>query len=214
MLLYPYVDQKFVEAEPMTFKKERIILAVGRFFSQLHSKNQDKIIDTFSKLKKENEAFKDYKLILAGGLKQEDLVYFNKLKKLAAKDRSIIFKPNITFHELYSLYEKATFYWHFTGLGINEKSHPEEVEHLGITPLEAMAMGCLVFCVNAGGPKEIISNGQTGFLFNNQAELIKKMQSVILSPTQQAKLRKSAKDFVLGNFTYTKFRQNVKKLIL
>lgn len=214
ILLYPYLDQEFTRAEPETFRKEKIVLSVGRFFEHLHSKNQDKIINSFEKLKKSDKTFKDYKLILAGGLKDEDAPYYDRLVKMANDDKSIIFKPNIPFHELFDLYKKSSFYWHFTGLGIDEKKHPEEVEHLGITPLEAMAMGCITFCVNSGGPKENIQDSKTGFLFGDESELFKKMKEVADKSSIQQKIKRSAKEYVLDRFTFTKFRKNVKELII
>lgn len=213
-LLYPYLDKEFIMAEPETFKKEKIILSVGRFFKYLHSKNQDKIIQCFRELRKSNKKFSDYKLVLAGGLKEEDMPYYESLKKIAGENKSIIFKPNVTFHELYDLYKKSNFYWHFTGLGVDEKLQPEEVEHLGITPLEAMAMGCLTFCVNSGGPKENIQDGKTGFLFGTENELFKKMKIATSKSQYQTKIRRDAKEYVLDHFTFTKFKKNVKELIL
>jgi glycosyltransferase involved in cell wall biosynthesis len=214
LLLYPYLAQEFILAEPETFKKEKIILSVGRFFKHLHSKNQDKIISSFTKLKKNSETFRNYKLVLAGGLKQEDNLYFESLKKLTGDDQSIIFKPNVNFHELHELYKKSQFYWHFTGLGVDEKTHPEEVEHLGITPLEAMSMGCMTFCVNAGGPKEIVEDGKTGFLFQTEGELATKMNEIVDKRQNQAKIRRRAKDYILATFTFPKFQKSVQELIL
>ncbi len=214
ILLYPYLDQEFVLAEPVSFRKEKIILSVGRFFKHLHAKNQDKIIKGFKELKKTDKSFRDYKLILAGGLKQEDMSYFNRLKKIVKNDRSILLKPNVTFHELYDLYKRASFYWHFSGLGVDENTHPEEVEHLGITPLEGMSMGCLTFCVNSGGPKENIQDGKTGFLFVTENELFKKMKIIMNKPQDQTKIRNNAKEYILDHFAFTKFKKNVRELIL
>lgn len=213
-ILYPYLDREFIQAEPITFRKEKIILSVGRFFKHLHSKNQDKIIRSFNRLQKSDEKFKDYRLILAGGLKNEDTPYFESLKKSSKNNKSILFKPNITFHELFDLYKRASFYWHFTGLGADEKSQPETVEHLGISPLEAMSMGCLTFGVNSGGLRENIKDGQTGFLFTNEDTLFKKMKNIIEKPEEQEKIRISAKEYILDHFTFSKFKKNVKELIL
>jgi len=186
---------------------------VGRFFSHLHSKKQDVIIKTFKKIKQKNSAFKNFELILAGGLKEEDKDYFNYLQKIAADDQSIILKPNISQNELYGLYQKAAFFWHFAGYGIDENKYPQKVEHLGITPLEAMATGCLTFCYNAGGPKILIKDGKRGFLFNDQNELIKKMTDIIADIKNQENIKKDAYDFVLKNFSYKVFKERVKKLI-
>lgn len=213
-LIYPYLAQEFILAQPESFKKEKIILSVGRFFKHLHAKNQDKIINAFQALKKNGGTFQNYKLILAGGLKQEDMPYLESLKKLASDDRSIVFKPNVSFYELHELYKKSEFYWHFAGYGVDENAHPEEVEHLGITPLEAMAMGCMTFCVSAGGPKELIQNGKTGFLFKTESELATKMNNIVGKKQSQTKVRRLAKDFILEKFTFPKFRERVKEIIL
>lgn len=212
VIIPPYIDDKLFKKSSQP--KEKIILSVGRFFSHLHSKRQDFIIKTFKKLKQKNFLFKNFKLILAGGLKEEDKDYFNYLQKIANGDRSIIFKTNISQNELYHLYQKATFFWHFAGYGIDEKQNPENVEHLGITPLEAMASGCLTFCYNAGGPKELINNGVNGFLFNDENNLIKKMNFVIEDINKQEKIKKDAYNFVINKFSYNIFKKRVKQLII
>jgi len=203
----PYIDEKLFTVNKN--KKEKIILSIGRFFPHLHSKNQEKIIKTFKLLKRSNPAFKDYKLILAGGLKKEDEKYFYHLKSVAKDDPSIIFKPNIPLYELYELYKLSTYFWHFTGLGVDEEKHPEQVEHFGIAPLEAIASGCITFCYNAGGPKEIIKNEETGFLFNNEKELIKKMLMVEKDYLLRTKIINRGKNMVQKEYNYEVFKKNV-----
>jgi glycosyltransferase involved in cell wall biosynthesis len=206
----PYIDDKLFTDNQN--KKEKIILSVGRFFSHLHSKNQEKIIETFKLLKLSNPQFKDYGLILAGGLKKEDQSYFNGLKELAGNDPSIIFKPNVKLYELYKLYELATYFWHFTGLGVDEEKHPEQVEHFGIAPLEAIASGCLTFCHASGGPKQIIVEGENGFLFSTVDELILKMLAVSQNESLRKKVFEKGRLFVKKRFSYKVFKSNVLKL--
>lgn len=206
-VIYPYLDDIFTHTDIAALKKDKIILSVGRFFKHLHSKRQDMAIKTFQELKAQLEKFKDYQLVLAGGVKEEDNDYVTELKNLISNDTSISLLPNIPFPELYELYKKASIYWHFAGYGEDENMHPERVEHLGITPLEAMATGNITFCYNAGGPKELITEGKTGFLFNSTAELITKMQNI------DKELRDSiivnAKKFVTDNFSYEIFKKRV-----
>lgn len=213
-VIYPYVDQDYVNFKINNDKKEKIILSVGRFFKHLHAKKHDVIINTFKEMKKKNEALKDFKLILAGGLKQEDRDYLNSLKVLIGNDTSISLKINIPHKELAELYKKSMIYWHFTGYGVDDQIHPELVEHLGITPLEAMATGCIVFCHNTGGPKELIKNGENGFLFNNLDELEDKTLEVIKNDNLKKKVQNSAKEFVKDNFSYSVFKERVKQVIL
>ena len=208
----PYVDAELIDSKT-DGSKEKVILTVGRFFAHLHSKRQDIAIQSFKKLKQKNPLFKDFKLILAGGLKEEDNEYFNQLKKLAGYDSNIIFKPNISLDELYKLYKVATYFWHFAGYKINEDRFPDRVEHFGLAPLEAMAAGCLTFAVAAGGPKETVKDGKNGFLFNTQEELIRKMTELNNNLGLQNKIRQNGKNYVKDNFSYNIFKEKVKRLI-
>jgi len=211
-VITPYLDDQLINQNVDFSKKEKIILSVGRFFSHLHSKRQDLIIQAFKKLKVKSKKFSDYKLVLAGGLKKEDQLYFNELKELANNDPSIIFKPNVKLYELYKLYGLSTFFWHFTGFGINEEKNPELVEHFGITPLEAMASGCITFAYSSGGPKELIKDSKNGFLFSDVNELIDKMVKVNSNEVLKEKVINNGKQFVKDNFSYGVFRNKVIKL--
>lgn len=212
--IYPYISDNFLNPNLKNFRKEKTILLVGRFFKHLHRKQQEKAIILFKKIKQNYSLFKDFKLILVGGLKEQDKEYFYRLQKIAKGDQSIIFKPNLNFHELYQLYQLSTFYWHFTGFGIDENKHPELVEHLGLAPLEAMASGCVSFCYRAGGPKELITDGQNGFLFSDEEELIRKMDSVSKNLSLRLKIMSNAQKYVAGNFNYHVFKKRVEEIII
>ena len=208
----PYIEDKLFTNNKS--KKEKIILSVGRFFSHLHKKNQEEIIETFKLLKLSNSLFKNYKLVLAGGLKEEDKKYFDKLKLIAKNDSSIIFKPNISLDELYKLYQLSTYFWHFTGLKVDEEKHPEKVEHFGIAPLEAMASGCITFCHNSGNPKEIIKDLETGILFNNEKDLLQKMDMLEKNDILRIKIIKNGQKFVKNNYNYQVFKKKIFESIL
>lgn len=210
-VVLPYINEQLFSVDNQ--KKEKVILAVGRFFSNLHRKNHEKIIEAFLKLKRVSKEFSQYKLILAGGLKNEDQSYLNDLKKISKNHPEIIFKTNISKRQLFELYGSSEYFWHFTGLGVDENTNPEKVEHLGITPLEAMSAGCLCFCYKAGGPKELIKDGGNGFLFTTIDDLIKKMVEISNNPILQATIKKNGKKFIKENFSYTKFREQVLKIL-
>ncbi|EKE14462.1 MAG: glycosyl transferase family 2 [uncultured bacterium] len=213
-VIMPYLDNELINQSINFEKKEKIILSVGRFFSHLHSKRQDLIIQTFKELKKKSKKFAGYKLILAGGLMEEDRDYFNSLKDLAKNDSSIIFKPNIKLYELYKLYEFSNYFWHFTGYGVDEEKNPESVEHFGITPLEAMASGCLIFCYSAGGPKELIIDDKNGFLFSDVNELIDKIIKVGSNKSLKEKVIDNGRQFVKKNFSYEVFKAKIKDSLI
>lgn len=207
----PYLTPDILESKLV--KKEKTILSVARFFPHLHSKNQAEIISAFKRLKKANSQFGDYKLVLAGGLKEEDREYFNKLRSEAGDDLSIVFKTNLDKQELVDLYRSSKYFWHFTGLKANEKIHPEMVEHFGIAPLEAMATGTITFCHNSGGPKEFVVDGQTGFLFDDIDELVSKMVIVENDLVLKDKIAKQAYDLVKKRYNYETFKDTVLKLL-
>lgn len=213
IIIEPCISDKTAYQKIDFSKKEKIILTVGRFFSHLHSKRHDLAIKAFKNLKKRSDKFSEYKLILAGGLKDEDQTYFNKLKKLAENDPTIIFKPNISLIELEKLYKLSTYYWHFAGYGIDEKINPNLVEHFGITPIEAMSSGCLTFCYPVGGPRELIQEEKNGFLFRNIDELINKMILIDDNKIDKEKIMTFGKQFVKNNFSYQIFREKVLNLI-
>lgn len=213
-VIYPYVDDDFIKMDNNEINKQKIILNVGRFFKHLHAKRQDIAIQTFLSFIKQYKEAEDYTLILAGGVKEEDKEYLAELQKMTNKHPQIVFKPNIPYLDLLELYKKASLYWHFAGYGIDDNEHPEQVEHLGITPLEAMAAGCITFCYKAGGPKETIESGKNGYLFSSQEELFEQASQIIKDTKLQQTIRAYAKKYVKQNFSYDVFRNRVKETIL
>lgn len=210
-VVYPYIDSSLLETKIENLKKEKVILSVGRFFKHLHAKRHDVLIDTFLSFQKQ---FPDFKLILAGGLKEEDKGYLLELKELTHSNPSVIFKLNISHSELLNLYRSSSVFWHFAGYEVDEKNHPEMVEHLGMTPLEAMAAGTPTFCYNAGGPKELITDGENGFLFSSQSELITKTKKLVQDSNLYKQIQKQGQVYVEENFSYEIFKDCVVKTLL
>ena len=151
---------------------------------------------------------------MAGGLKNEDTKYFNEIKDVASNDNSILLLPNVPFTRLLDLYKRAMFYWHFSGYGIDEEKNPELVEHLGITPLEAMASGCITFCYKAGGVRELVKDRVNGYLFHTIEELVTKMKYVHTNQLLQQTIKNKAKNSVRQSFSYEVFKKKVKEIIL
>ncbi len=212
-VIYPYLDDSFIN-ESIQVKKDNIILSVGRFYSHTHTKNHLALISLFKQYKQHNPLFKDYVLILLGGLKYEDQSYFKQIEKEVGKDPSIVLIPNVAYSKLLSLYQKAKYYWHLAGYEVDDTIHPEQVEHLGIAPVQAMATGCLTLCVNRGGPREIITSGENGFLFDDKKQLFAQMDKVAGNIKLQDLLRKNSRKYIQNNFRYQTFANRVKQVIL
>ncbi len=211
---YPMLAPEFLSFSQHHHAKKHgsLILCVGRFFGQLHTKQHGVIIEAFNELQRLSE-FKNYTLIMAGGLKDEDAEYFATIHELSSTNPNIILMPNVSHETLLDLYHRAQFFWHFTGYGINENIHPEAVEHLGITPLEAMASGCVVCCVNKGGPTEIIEHNQSGILFDTTKELITHMQALQSDPQLQSTIQQNAQHKVHSEFSQDTFANNLLSII-
>lgn len=159
--------------------KEKIILHVGRFFKQLHSKRQDILVSFFKKLIDQNSAeLSDWRLVLVGSV--EDEQYLQEVIDLS-KSYPIEIKTNVTRDELINLYKKAKIYWHATGFGIDEMVEPEKVEHFGISTIEAMAAGCVPVVINKGGQKEIIGTKLSNLLWNSQEDCLTETIRLIIN---------------------------------
>ena len=200
-----YVFQPGIETRELAagrVKKEKIILNVGRFFSHLHSKKQDIMVNFFRDLcDKYPEEMKDWQLVLIGPI--EDLKYAQKVAS-ASRDYPIKIIHDATNEEVRNWYKKSTIYWHATGFGQSETEHPERMEHFGITTLEAMAAGCVPIVIKKGGQPEVLGRKLQDCLWETQGEIEKKTLALIKKPTlakicsQAAVIR--ARSFSLRNF--------------
>lgn len=206
-VLPPYFDKSQFESSSKRSKK---IMSVGRIFKHLHSKRHDIVIQAFIRLKEKYQEFNDFSLDIIGGIKKEDAEYLKSLEKLAVGRKDVSFHINVSHEELKKHYSTAQFYWHAGGFGIDENVQPENVEHFGITPIEAMISGCITFCYNAGGPKEYISNGKNGYLYSTVEELVDKTFEAYTKP--QNDMVKNAQEYVDSHFSKDVFKNNAKKI--
>jgi glycosyltransferase involved in cell wall biosynthesis len=206
-----YVHQPAINLEEFSIaKKEKVILNVGRFFKQLHSKRQDVLVDFFKEM---TEKFpiktKDWKLVLAGRI--EDQKYFEEIKK-KAKGLNIEFKTDLERAELLKLYSRASIYWHATGYEVNQDQHPEKVEHFGISTIEAMASGAVPVVINKGGQKEVLGESLADLLWDSKEEALIRTIDLI---NDQKKLKKLSKEVVerSQNFSKDKFKKILLEMI-
>lgn len=211
-VVYPYIDSKYFNETVNTVNKDKIILSIGRFFGHLHKKNHETMIELFNQLQQTRQEFKEFKLILAGGLNEQDKPYYESLVKLASHNLNITIRANIPPHELDSLYKRSLFYWHFTGFNVDYQNNPEQVEHLGIAPLEAMASKCIVFCYAVGGPTEYIKSGENGFLFKDKNELIKQMLDILNDKNKQQLICHNANQTVKISFSKKSIQDTIKRI--
>lgn len=72
-------------------------------------------------------------------------------------------------------------------------------EGLGRVTIEAMYYGCPVIAFASGGTLEIVTDNQTGHLFYDDNELVKKMKEIVQK--DQLPLLKKAQDYAVNNYT-------------
>jgi glycosyltransferase involved in cell wall biosynthesis len=82
-------------------------------------------------------------------------------------------------------------------------------EALGRVTVEAMMNFCIVLGYNDSGTAEIINHGKTGFLYNNEKELINYMIDIINSNEKFERVRNSAYHYAVSNFLEEKFSSDL-----
>jgi glycosyltransferase involved in cell wall biosynthesis len=187
-VVYPPVDIAFSKN-----KKENIILHVGRFRiinNELRDyKKQGLMVDVFKKMV--DLGLKNWKLILTVGLRKEDREKLNQLQK-NTQGYPVEFLVNLSNSELKKIYSKSKIYWHASGYGEDLNKNPELAEHFGISTVEAMGAGCVPVVINAGGQKEIVQDGKSGYLWDTLEDFIAKTESLTKDEEKWEKLSKGA----------------------
>jgi glycosyltransferase involved in cell wall biosynthesis len=189
-VLFPPVDINSFKAG----KKEKIILSVGRFFPEHHNKKQLELARVFKELLEQYPGeMRGYTLYLVGGVdnRASHLEYVEKVRA-TSKNYPIKVITNIEWGKLVGIFARSHIFWHASGLGEDEKVHPEKFEHFGITTVEAMAAGCIPVVINKGGQKEIIKNGYDGFFFDSWKELKDITIKIISGEVNIEEIRKNA----------------------
>ncbi len=178
-----------------TRTKDRAILSVGRFFhGPYNDKRSDILIDAFRTLCRRPEN-REWEYWIAGSCPNDrsSQAWLADLKE-RSRGCPVQFHVNAPYATLSDLYARASLLWHAAGYGVNEHRHPEQTEHFGMTPLEAMSARCVPLVVNAGGTRETVDNGVSGFLWSTTAELLERTEQLIRDPGLLAALGKEARN--------------------
>ena len=142
-------------------------------------KNIGTLISAFNKF---SNSRPNYKLLIAGtGEFKKELEHM--AVSLISNDR-IEFLGNVSENLKESLYANARV-----------TVITAEDEAFGIVPVESMRLGTPVIAHNSGGPRETVSPGKTGFLFDTESELVLYLNEIAnLSPERIAKYSKFCKE--------------------
>ncbi|HEX6977572.1 MAG TPA: glycosyltransferase family 4 protein [Patescibacteria group bacterium] len=205
VVLYPPVSVSQFRPK----KKENVILSVGRFSGLLQAKRQDILVSCFKRFF--DTQGKGWKLVLAGGAEIGAKEYIENLKE-RSRNYPIKIIQSPSFNEIKKLYSTAMFFWSASGYGVDELKEPEKVEHFGITTVEAMASGAVALVYEAGGHKEVIVNGENGYLWKSEEGLISKTIKLMEDPKLTRKMVISGKKDAL-KYSYERFEKELLSLI-
>jgi len=190
--------------------KKPLILHVGRFFTHLHAKRQDALVEFFKQMLTDHpRTMKDWELVLVGTV--EDEAYVQKVKAMA-KGYPIRLIHTATRAELWQLYAQAQIYWHATGYQVDQELQPANVEHFGISTVEAMAMGCAPVVINKGGQPEVVGPDLADLLWNNAHECQAKTIELLQSPETLKQKQKLAQTRATL-FTEARFKAALEMMI-
>jgi glycosyltransferase involved in cell wall biosynthesis len=218
-----FIDNKFhikttvlfppVKIKSMNINKENIILHVGRFRIK-NVKNDDYkkqwvMIAEFKKMI--DKGLKNWKFVLAVSINSKDKNEFLEMKNFA-KNYPIEFLVNRSNDDLWEIYSKAKIYWHASGYGEDLKLHPEYAEHFGMSTVEAMGAGAVPVVINAGGQREIVTEGENGYLWDTLEELHSKTLNLTKNENEILRISKNAKNRAM-DFSEERFSERAKELI-
>jgi glycosyltransferase involved in cell wall biosynthesis len=188
-VLYPAIDDFSGTAE-----KEYILLSVGRFFRGLYNdKRYDMLVASFKKLREQlPHTSWTYHLVGSCANDSESQRYLEELRA-ASVGHPIYFHVNSPYEELRQYYSRASLFWHAAGYGVNENVRPEHAEHFGMSTVEAMSAGCIPVVVNRGGQKEIVTHGESGYLWNTPDELVDRTIALMGNPDLRTAMQVQAR---------------------
>ncbi|MEK7169067.1 MAG: glycosyltransferase [Patescibacteria group bacterium] len=184
-----YIDKKFnkdsIVLHPPTYleekmpkvnfdKKQNIILNVGRyatFPNKVSVKKQEFMIDAFKRMC--DLGLRDYQFHLVISYLNVDKEKVKNLYKRIGK-YPIKILENASYKDLSREYALSKIYWHAAGVNEDLDKFPEKAEHFGITTVEAEINGLVPVVFDAGGQKEIVKEGESGYLWTSDIEFIEK----------------------------------------
>ncbi len=207
-VLFPPVNIQKINA-----RKENIILHVGRFriknVKNDDYKKQHVMVRQFKKMV--DNGFKNWKFVLAVSVNEKDNREFEEMRDFV-KNYPVEFLVNKSNDELWQIYGKAKIYWHASGYGEDLEKNPEYAEHFGISTVEAMGAGVVPVVINAGGQKEIVTDGVDGLLWDSLEELEGKTLNLANDEKLMSNLSEKAKS-TARKFSKEKFSETLNEFI-
>lgn len=148
--------------------------------------------------------------MLIGGSEIGGREYVQTLKNMA-QGYPVDILENLPLDEVQKAYGKAKIFWSASGLGVDSQRDPQQVEHFGMSVVEAMSAQCVPVVADRGGHKEIIQNNKNGLLWDTTATLQKLTMELIKDERRRIKLAKEAQK-TSKKFSIAEFQKNILKV--
>jgi glycosyltransferase involved in cell wall biosynthesis len=183
-VLYPPVE---IGEAPS--QKDNSIISLGRF---TRVKRQVELLKAF--IEDIRPYAPKWDLVFVGGASAvaEDSEYLLELQRLA-RGLPVRFVVNASREEVLSELSRAKVLWHGMGLGANAAENPERVEHFGIAPVEAMAVGCVPVVLRSGGTSETVVDDVSGYTCDSIGDMAKRIIGLIQDDEVWTRLSTGAK---------------------
>ncbi|WP_022671151.1 glycosyltransferase family 4 protein [Hippea alviniae] len=170
-VIYNAIACKFKRID--SIKKKNIILSVATLQPY---KNMEGLIKSFILLKSKYSEFKNYKLVLVGGINQKVFRNTGTLNLIGNK-QNIVFTGYVSDNELVKWYNKAKLFVLVS-----------KFEGFGIPPLEAMACGTPVIVSNVASLPEVCGDAAYYVDPYNVENIAKGMKTVLENESLQKEL--------------------------
>lgn len=193
ILLYG-VENRAYEMDAKVVENDLPLFIMPATFEE--RKNQLKFVEAIALLPPEISQRARY--ILVG--KKGDDMYYNKVKKMAAKIQNITISQPIPYDDLIQLYREATCI-----------VMPSKDDPLPVVLAEAMMMSKIIICSDMTGTASYIKDGVNGFVFEceNVHELSKKVEFVIENHKNLDQLRENGRKTYEREFSEAAFENSL-----
>lgn len=210
IVIYPSINKADWQAEAQldqirnrhSIKDEKIILTIGRLVER---KGQDMVIRSLPIVLKK---FPKLRYIIVGdGPSAQNLI---DLSHSLSLENIVIFAGAIEDE-----HENKRPYYQLADVFVmptRELKEQEDVESFGLVYLEAQASGCPVIVGRAGGTKETLVDGETGFTVNSEdeKEIAESIIKILANQSLKNAMGEKGREWVIGTFDW---KRQIKKLL-
>lgn len=186
-------------APPVNQISRNSVLVVGRMMQSERYKGHDELLAAWPLVLKEAP---DAQLVIVGG--GDDAERLKTLARDLKIEPRVLFMGRVDDATLQAIYQKATIF-----------AMPSRAEGFGIVYLEAMAhkLACVGSIHDAA--REVIVDGETGFLVNqdNPHELASKIVLLLNDPGLRKRLGCNGFERLQRNFSFQRFERRMSELL-